>query len=516
VRLQSAATVSKLRETKTAPAAQEKVLHGLTSRLAATSYWKQAGIEAGMSYRQFQSRVPLQTYDQLAPAIGRMQSGESNVLWPGPCSLFGLTSGTSTGQPRWLPMTDDLLEHFRRAGFEAMLYYTTRVQHLRAFGGRHLLYTSPAALTSLDGGRGALGAETSGVAALHLAKWMERHFYEPGGRVAQMSDADPQLEAIASRARSRNISVIAGVPPGMTSLCEMLRAKCLERQSPDVPLKRHWPNLECLVHTGASISPYAAQLRALLGATVAFHEVYAASEGFIAAQDDAPIGLRLMTDMGVFFEFVPISDYDSRPLNQLGPKAHPIEDVKTGIEYAVIITTPGGLARYVLGDVVRFSSVTPPRLVHVGGTELRLNAFNENVTERGITEALVALCDRRNWTLVNFHVAPLFANGNFSGPQRQGRHEWWVELKPGTFVTPTGPQMAAEVDPELQRSNAAYAAQRAAGIIDAPVVRLVMPGVFEHWLRFHRKWGGQHKMPRCRSDRLVADEFAQITNFARD
>jgi hypothetical protein len=164
--------------------------------------------------------------------------------------------------------------------------------------------------------------------------------------------------------------------------------------------------------------------------------------------------------------------------------------------------------------VVRFVSVAPPRLLYVGRTKLQLSAFGEHVIEKEVTDSLVGLCQRRGWTIVNFHVAPLFMNTNTG--QVRGRHEWWIELKPGTVATPTGPQMAAELDAELRRLNDDYDAKRKGGGLDAPFVRLVMPGVFEHWLRYQGKWGGQHKMPRCRSDRVIADELAQITNFARD
>jgi hypothetical protein len=222
-----------------------------------------------------------------------------------------------------------------------------------------------------------------------------------------------------------------------------------------------------------------------------------------------------MPDMGLFFEFLPMADFDEAHIELMGPKAVPLEGVKTGIDYAIIVTTEGGLARYILGDVVRFTSTEPPRLIYIGGTTLRLNAFEENVTEREATDALVAVCRRRGWTIVNFHIAPLISPGLITRQQR-GRHEWWIELRPGTVATPTGPQMAADLDVELQQANAGYAARRQSGILEPPTVRLVMPGVFEHWLRFHQKWGGQHKMPRCRSDRQVADELATVTNFARD
>ena len=167
-----------------------------------------------------------------------------------------------------------------------------------------------------------------------------------------------------------------------------------------------------------------------------------------------------------------------------------------------------------IGDVVRFTSTLPPRLIYAGRTKLQLSAFGEHLIEKELTDALVAICRRQGWTIVNFHVAPLFAN-SLTG-QVRGRHEWWIELRPGTAMTPKGPQMATALDTELQRLNSDYAAKRKGGGLEPPVVRLVMPGVFEHWLTFHGKWGGQHKMPRCRNDRVIADELAHVTHFAHD
>ena len=197
------------------------------------------------------------------------------------------------------------------------------------------------------------------------------------------------------------------------------------------------------------------------------------------------------------------------------PAKVPLSGVKPNTDYALVLTTPGGLARYVLEDVVRFVSTEPPRLLYVGRTTLRLNSFGEQVMEKELTDALAAVCTRQKWSLVNFHVAPLPPGKTTTGPVR-GRHEWWIELKPGTIATPIGPQIAAELEIELTRANPTYAARRRGNVLDGPVVRLVMPGVFEHWLRYQGRWGGQHKLPRCRSDRLIADELAQITNFAQD
>ena len=517
--LKTAATEWKLRQKTAAPRAQARALAALTPRLAATSFWRAAGVEAGMPYARFQSRVPLQTYELLAPAIARMQQGETDVLWPGRCALFARSAATSTGEPKLLPVTEEMLAHFRRAGADALLYYTVRVRHAGVFRSRHLILGGSTALTPMAGAAGheAYAGELSGIVAVNLPAWAERHLYEPGTTAAKFTDWDEMLAAIVTRTSGRDISLLAGIPSTLLQLAAALREPAAARGTPPTPLQTRWPNLECVIHTGVPLAPLAAELRAALGPTPKFHEVYAASEGFIASQDtDAPgAGLRLMGDLGVFFEFLPMAEFDRSRLDQLGSKAVPLSGVKPNTDYALVLTTPGGLARYVLEDVVRFVSTEPPRLLYVGRTTLRLNSFGEQVMEKELTDALAAVCTRQKWSLVNFHVAPLPPGKTTTGPVR-GRHEWWIELKPGTIATPIGPQIAAELEIELTRANPTYAARRRGNVLDGPVVRLVMPGVFEHWLRYQGRWGGQHKLPRCRSDRLIADELAQITNFAQD
>lgn len=514
--LLTARTAWGLRKKTAAPTEQKAAFAALTEQLAATAFWRSAGVERGMSYDTFRNRVPLCSPEQLAPAIERMQRGEADVLWPGRCSFFALTAGTSSGVPRPVPVTAAMLRHFRDAGQDALLFYTARVGHAGIFRGRHLFVGASTALASLAtaDGQSAYAGSLGGIAALNLPSWATRHLFEPGAEIGNLTDWNERLGAIVAHAPSRDISLIASLAPWALELADKLQpqpAKGQRRSS----LQQRWPNLECYVHGGIPIAPFEAALRAALGPEVRFHEVYPAAEAFIAAQDGpASAGLRLITRRGVFFEFLPVAELDETRLGQLGAKAVPVAEVKVGVDYAVLLTTPGGLARYLLGDVVRFTSTQPPRLVYVGGVKLQLNAFGERVSEREITDALVTVCQRQDWQIVNFHVAPLPAKNHFGEPR--GRHEWWIELQPGTVATPIGTPMALALDVELQRLNAGYAERRTKGAIEPPTVRLVMPGVFEHWLRFHDKWGGASKTPRCRSDRLIADELAQITNFARD
>lgn len=507
----------RLRQKRGAVGAQKRTFEFLTTHLAATSFWKANGIVAGMSYDSFSARIAPRTYEQFAPEIERVRKGEADVLWPGTCAFFAVSSGTTAGRTKYLPVTEGMLGHFRRAGLDSLLYYTVRVKHAAIFRGRHLFLGGSTALTPIEDVKPheAYAGDLSGITALNLPGWVEKHLYEPGLGIAQMTDWPAKLDAIVKRTSSLDITMLAGIPSWVLILAAALREHSTQGKRRISNLQGLWPNFECFIHGGVPIGPFQEELRAALGPTVNFHEVYPASEAFIATQDaEAVQGLRLMADTGVFFEFIPMADFDDSRLEQLGRKVVPLVGVQTGVDYALLLTTPAGLVRYVIGDVVRFTSTEPYRLVYVGRTKLQLSAFGEHVIEKEVTDALIAVTRRHGWTIVNFHVAPVFVNTRTG--QNRGLHEWWVELKPGTITTPTGPQMAAELDVELQRLNDDYEAKRKGGGLDAPVVRLVMPGVFEHWLKFQGKWGGQHKMPRCRSDRAIADELAQITMFAKD
>jgi hypothetical protein len=517
--LKTAGAEWKLRQKRSAAADQERAFTALIAKLSATTFWREAGIEPQMSYARFKARVPLQTYVQIEPAIQRMRAGQADVLWPGTCTLFAATSGTVTGQPKILPITEEMLVHFRRGGRDALLYYTVRAKNAGVFYGRQLLVgsSSVSAVVEETASTKAYAANLSAILTLVLPAWAEKHLFEPGTAIAALPDWEKKIAAIADRSYQCDLSLIGGLPSWLVEFTRKMRARYRKNGAEPAALQSLWPNLECVVHSGTPVTPHLNELHVSFGPDIAFHEIYVAAESFVAAQDIGTpgSGLRLMAHLGVFFEFLPLADYNPEWREQSGAKALSLSEVQTGVDYVVIVTTPAGLARYVLGDVVRFVSSLPPRVIYVGRIDLQLNAFNEHVMEKDVTDALVYVCNRHQWLIVNFHVAPLMIAGELTG-QKRGRHEWWLELQPGTVETPTGPQIAAELDPLLQRANPEYAARRKANILETPVVRLVMPGVFEHWMRFRGKWGGQHKLPRCRSDREIADELAQITHFARD
>jgi hypothetical protein len=502
---------SRLRRSQSGAAAdQHRTFRQLADSFAHTELWRGRGLETGIDYSTFHDRVPLQSYEDISPAIERMKRGEADVLWPGRCACYAVSSGTTAGRTKYLPVTEPMIEHFRKAGLDSLLFFAARAPKSKLFRGRHLFLGGSTALAPIAEAQPfpACAGDLSGITALHLPRWVEKHLYEPGTEIAGMTDWPKKIQAIAERTRQLDVRLLAGIPSWMLILADAVRARAGGAEN----LQAVWPNLECVIHGGVPLGPFEDELRAAVGPTANFHEVYPSSEGFIAAQDaESAAGLRLLADAGLFFEFLPLTEFDENRLTILGLHAVPLEGVKPGVDYVLLLTTPAGLCRYVVGDVVRFVSAEPPRLIYVGRTKLQLSAFGEHVIEKELTDALLAVCKRHGWTIINFHVAPIFADS--AAGRKRGQHEWWIELKAPTVETPTGPVMAPELDVELQRLNEDYEAKRKGGGLDPPVVRLVMPGVFEQWMRAAGKWGGQSKMPRCRSDREIADQLAESTRF---
>ncbi len=506
-------TAGRLAKIKDVGPQQQATWRRLVQQAGATRFWPGHGLEPGISYELFRRRLAPRTHADLRTAIDRMQTGEANVLWPGSCTFFA--SGIGNG--RIVPVTSAMLDHFRTACRDALLYYTARTGHAGVVKGRHLCLNGTTALQPIATGttHRAFVGSWSAIAALNLPKWADARVYEPGADIAALNDWEAKCEAILDRTLGRDVTLVAAGPTWLLDFAEHLRRRPTPTGRAITRLADVWPNLECYVHDGVPVTPYQDELREALGPDVQFHELFSGSEGVFAAQDSVKSGeLRLMTGVGVFYEFLPWAEFNEPRLEGLAERVVPLSEVKPGLDYVVVASTPAGLIRYVTGDVVRFASVAPPRLTYVGRTEQALTTFGERVLERDLTDVLVAVCRSHRWRLVNFHVAPL-QERSLTGHSR-GRHEWWIELRPGTVETPTGPQMAVELDRALQAVQPTYAERRQAGRLEAPFVRLVMPGVFRHWMRFHHKWDGQSRMARCRNDRVVADELAQITRFAGD
>ncbi len=493
----------------TGVASQQACYRRLMGQMARTEFGRTHGLEAAMPYDEFRRAVPPRLHDYFLPFIDRMALGEKDVLWPGQCQFFAATAGTTTGTPRRLPVTAEMLAHYRAGVRDTLLAYAGRVKHPGVFFGRHLHLGGSTQLRPVGAGyEGNLDA----LGFLSLSRWAEANLYAPPASIARLPEGPDKTAAIANAMVGRDVTLLAGAPSAMRLFADTIRARASKGKIRMTNLRAVWPNLECFLHTGAPLGLFAEELHAALGDAVNYHELYAAAEGCFATQDaDPAAGLRLLTGAGIFYEFIPIWDYSDSSLSQLGSKCVPLEKVQTGMDYVLVVTTPAGLCRYVVGDIVRFVSTEPPRLQFRGRVQLQLASFGENIGERELTETLLEVCGQNGWSAVNFHVAPVARNP--VPPHRTG-HEWWIELRSGTVKTPTGPLLAETLDAALIRRNSDYAARRNQRGFSPPLVYLVMPGIFDEWAKEYSPLGGASRMPRCRSDRLIADQLMGLARFA--
>lgn len=491
--------------------AQRAALAGWLAAAARTELGRAHGLTAQTTYAQFREKLPPRPPDWFQPLVARMVGGEADVLLPGRCPLFVETAGT-TGSPRHvLPAPEAMLDHFRAGLGAALFHYARRAGHTRVFLGRHL-HLGDSITVAED--RGRYHTSLDGLLTLSLSEWAGVNLLAPPGDVAALPEGPDKTAATLRAMLGRDVTLLGGTPEKLAALAATVRAAAPEGAPPPV-LTALWPNLECCVHTGAALGLYADGLRAALGPGVRLHEVYLAAEGLFAAQDEgAPDALRLIADTGVFFEFLPLEACAEPVIERAGPRCVPLAEVRPGVDYELVVTTPAGLGRCVTGDIVRFVSTAPPRLQLVGRTMHRLDLAGEHVGEADVLETLRAVCARNAWSPLAVHVAPYVER---LGPGQVARvHEWWLELRPHSVRTPLANVLAPELDAELRHRHAGYARRRDAGELGAPLVRLVVPGVFDEWARHHRKTAGAAKIPRCRSDRLIADQLAALAPFHQD
>lgn len=490
-------------------AAQRAAFSARLAQVAGTEFAGHHHLTATTTYAHFRDQVPLRGYDDFAPFIQRMAAGEADVLVRGKCPLFVTTAGTTGTAPKLLPVPEAMLAHFRQGLRDALFCYAGRAGHAGVFLGRHLQI---GASTALVEAQGAYHTSFDGILAACATPWVEANLLSPPPAVAQLPEGAEKIEAAARAMLRQDVTLVGGSPALVCALALAAREAASVGKQRMTHLQAVWPNLECFLHTGAPLGLFAEALRASLGPSVLFHEVYAAAEGIFAAQDGGtPTALRVLADAGIFFEFLPHSSYNEATYAKAGGLCVTLDQVQAGVNYVLVVTTPAGLVRYVTGDIVRFAAVEPPRLQVVGRADLQLNAFGERVSEREVFETLQAVCARNGWQAIAFHVAPYAQR---LGPgQVANVHEWWLELRTHTMKTPTANVLGPEFDAELARRNADYAARRANGMLGAPLVRLVMPGVFERWATEQQKTASASKLPRCRSDRLIADQLAALAPF---
>ncbi|MDO9711313.1 GH3 family domain-containing protein [Paracraurococcus lichenis] len=456
---------------------QRALLRRLLRRAARTRFGQAHGFAAIRDVADYQSRVPLRRYEDFwrdwwQPRYPVLQ----DVTWPGRVPYFALSSGTTSGTTKYIPVTMPMVRANRGAALDVLAWHLRHVPRSRIFGGLSFMLGGSTALERVASG--VRQGDLSGIAAAEVPRFLAAWSWPPRD-LALVADWERKLDLLAARTPAAAVRMLSGTPSWVLMLLEKLAAR---QGMPPLP------GLELLVHGGVAWAPYRERIAPFLPPGCATREVYPASEGFCAIADRGEgEGLRLAVDRGVFWEFVPLAELDAPK-----PTRHWAATIETGVDYAVIVTSCAGLWSYVLGDTVRFVDRAPPRLLVTGRTSYSLSAFGEHLSGEEIERALLTAAGMLGIGIAEYTVGPVF------GAVR-GHHRWLVE--PAAAADPAlAPRLAAALDAALTAANDDYAVHRRGGQMDAPEVVLLPPGAFAAWMRAQGKLGGQHKVPRVLAD----------------
>ena len=474
--------------------AQHEQLARLLPHAARTEYGIAHGLADARTYEEFRARVPIRTYEDFWPYIERTMQGERDVLWPGRTRLFSKSSGTTGQRSKYIPVTQASLHDCHYMGGKDMI-----TLFLHNHPGSRVLYGKNLAVGgSLEPNPnqppGSWIGDVSALIMNGLPSWAQR-MRSPRLETAIMPNWEEKLVRIAQEASRENVTSLSGVPTWMLLLLD----KVLEINNA-TDLREIWPGLEVFIHGAVAFGPYRSLLsKYTKGTPIHTLEVYTASEGYFAQQDQQPGPegeMALMPDYGIFYEFIPAEEY-----RRGSDKAIPLEEVQVGVDYAVVISTNGGLWRYLIGDTVRFTSTSPYRLVISGRTKHFINAFGEEVVVENAETALAYACLATGTGVRNFTVAPVYMGGS-----TQACHEWLVEFEGNP---PSDPHQFIDlIDEKLRKINSDYDAKRQAGLaLKAPELHVMPPGTFYRWLESRGKLGGQNKVPRLSNNREFVEQI---------
>jgi phenylacetate-coenzyme A ligase PaaK-like adenylate-forming protein len=444
------------------------------------------------SYEQFQQRVPLHFYEGIQQDVERLRAGEQNIMWPTEIKWFAKSSGTTAGKSKFIPVSQEAIEdcHFK-AGKDMLSIYCNNKPETKVFSGMGLRLGGSTYINNVDN-RSYYG-DVSAIIIENLPFWVEMRSV-PNNKISLMEEWEEKLEAMANTTIREDVSSLAGVPSWML----VLARKVLEKTGKD-NLHEVWPNLELYMHGGVNFGPYRHQFKKLLpNSDFSFLEIYNASEGFFGIQDiPERQELLLMLDYGIFYEFIPMDQFDGESSPTI-----PLSAVEEGKNYAIVISSNAGLWRYIIGDTVRFTSIAPYRIQITGRTKHFINAFGEELIIENAESALKAACEATGAEIDDYSAAPVYMSGS------SGAHEWLIEFNqaPDDLVLFT-----EALDRKLKDLNSDYEAKRHKDMaLQMPLIRVARENLFYDWLKAKGKLGGQHKVPRLSNNRKHLEEMLKL------
>ncbi len=469
--------------------AQREVLQELITHGQYTEFGRRHHFTEIFNIRSFKQHIPISEYNDVKPYVERLMNGEENLLWNTPVNWFAKSSGTTNERSKFIPITEESLQECHYQGAKDVL---TAYYHFNPdsdlLTGKGLVIGGSHQVSQLNDD--IFYGDLSAVLLQNTPFWGQ-WLRTPELSIALMDEWERKIEALAQSTITENVTSISGVPTWTLILIKYILS-ITGKQT----LKEVWPNLELYLHGGVSFVPYKEQFNKLIGGDIHYLDLYNASEGFFAAQttpnDD---GMTLFLQHGIFYEFMPMEEYGKEAPQTIG-----LNKVELNKNYALVISTNGGLWRYMPGDTVQFTSLYPFRIKVSGRTKHFMNAFGEEVIVENTDKAIAVACEKTGAVVNDYTAAPLYFSDNSNGA-----HEWLIafEEKPASIQLFT-----YELDCALKALNSDYEAKRHKDIaLRMPVVHSLPKNSFHLWLKQKGKLGGQHKIPRLSNDRKYVDEI---------
>jgi hypothetical protein len=473
-------------------AVQTQVFEDLIENAKRTEIGRTFSFSDIKSHRDFADQVPIHDYEQIKPYIERTMRGEQNVLWPTDIYWFSKSSGTTGSRSKYIPVSQESLEdcHFK-GGKDMLSLYVNNYPDTKLFTGKSLSIGGSLANNPLDAENDSQVGDISAVIMHNLPLWAQ-FARTPSLDVALMSEWESKIERMAYEVMDENVVSISGVPTWTVVLIRRILEIKKAKNILEV-----WPNLEVFFHGAVAFGPYRNLFAELIPSPkMHYVETYNASEGFFGIQDQKDSDeLLLMLDYGIFYEFIPMEEWEKK-----NPKVITLADVEIGKNYAIIISTNGGLWRYKIGDTVKFTHTSPYRFRISGRTKHFINAFGEEVIVENAEQAIQKAAESTGAIILNFTAAPVY----FGDSKSKAAHEWVIEF--GRMPTDRA-VFSTILDDTLRAVNSDYDAKRYKDLaLIAPKIHFAEEGLFEKWLKSKGKLGGQNKVPRLSNDREYIEE----------
>jgi hypothetical protein len=489
------ATARAMRAAMQPVATQQAVLQKLVASGKHTAFGQEHGLGKVTDHASLVQAVPLRDYEALRPWIDRVVKGERGVLWPGLPLYLCKTSGTTSGA-KYIPITKESLPNHIDSARRALFAYIDRTGNASFTDGKMIfLQGSPV----LDRKGAVPSGRLSGIVANHVPRYLLKNRM-PSFATNSIPDWETKVEAIVDETKSADLRLISGIPAWVQMYFERLLARTGKSS-----VKEVFPNFSLFVYGGVNYEPYRSRMEALIGGAVDSVELFPASEGFIAYQDQRPgEGMLLVLDNGIYYEFIPQVQL-SGGSGQLGrsdaPQRLSIGEVELGVNYALVLHTNAGLWGYEIGDTVKFVSLSPPRIVVTGRTKHFTSAFGEHVIAEEVEGALKVAMATHACEVAEFTVAPQLAPA-----EGLPYHEWFIE-----FAAPPAdlPGFARAIDSAVQQKNPYYKDLITGNVLRPLVITTVPRGGFASWMRTRGMNDAQSKVPRLANDRKYVEGLAR-------